>query len=330
MFLALGSLIVLPFLNAVVASIVPDVVLKNGLKMPMLAAGSGGYNDTEAYEALSAALSSGFTMVHTSKEYGNQIGVGQAVATVNRENVFLATMVPGCNTSSEDQSPHNCYRSTLEDMHGDLQHLNVSYVDLMFLHHPPTAARAAKTCAGSCEAVRSQWRAVEDFYYAGKAHSIGVSNYCPSCFECLSTARIFPMVNQIQFHVGMGSDPQGFLSYSKSIEVVPQAYSVLAGLPWENDAHQDILYGNLTTSIASVHNVSTAQVAMRWVTSLGVPSIVKSKSPAHQQQDLDLWSWNLTAQDVKMLNEHKSPGASESPSDSCEAQLIRSLPLKWV
>merc|ERR1711908_150014 len=143
--------------------------------------------------------------------------------------------------------------------------------------------------------IRAQWRAVEQFYFAGRARAIGVSNYCPSCFDCLANTSIFPMVNQIQFHLGMGSNPGNFLSYSRSHGIVPQAYSVLAGLPWGADAHEDILYGNLTTSIARAHNISTAQVAMKWVASLGLPSIVKSSSSAHQQQDLSIFSFNLTA-----------------------------------
>lgn len=70
------------------------------------------------------------------------------------------------------------------------------------------------------------------------------------------------MINQIQFHVGSGVnvDAQALLAYHKSHGVVTQGYSTLGNTPWGHHASKDILHGNLTTSIAKKHNVSTVQV----------------------------------------------------------------------
>ena len=79
----------------------------------------------------------------------------------------------------------------------------VQYVDLMLVHFPPRGNDK------HCGAMQEQWRAMEDFYKAKKARAIGVSNYCPSSFECiLKVANVTPAVNQVEVHIGMGADPE--------------------------------------------------------------------------------------------------------------------------
>merc|ERR1711959_85107 len=109
------------------------------------------------------------------------------------------------------------------------------------------------------------------------------------------------------FHIGMGVDPSGILSYDRGHGIVTQAYSALGNNPFlGKHASDDILKGNLTTRIAAKHNVSTVQIALKWIVQKGVPAVTKSHSAAHLQQDLDLWSFELDDQDVKDLDEHTS------------------------
>merc|ERR1712176_196071 len=117
---------------------------------------------------------------------------------------------------------------------------------------------------------------MEEFYKAGKAKAIGVSNYCPSCFECLKGTDVFPMVNQVMFHVGMGVDPSQIMSYGASKGVVTQAYSALGNTPWTKHANPDILHGNVTGTVARAHNVSNIQVALKWIVQQGIPAVTKS------------------------------------------------------
>merc|ERR1719277_800176 len=99
---------------------------------------------------------------------------------------------------------------------------------------------ALRSCRFSCSAVRDQWAALEEFYNASKARAIGVSNYCPSCFACLDgNATVYPMVNQVGYHIGMGPDPSGFRSFADSKGVVLQAYSPLGNTPWKKGANPD-------------------------------------------------------------------------------------------
>ena len=78
--------------------------------------------------------------------------------------------------------------------------------------------------------MQEQWQALEKIYAEKKARAIGVSNYCQKCIECImQNATVTPMVNQIQYHVGMGPDPDGLISYCAKRNITVEAYSPLGG-----------------------------------------------------------------------------------------------------
>ena len=95
----------------------------------------------------------------------------------------------------------DCYTGTKKDLETDLKLLKLSYVDLVIVHFPPISSMITRSCnnwSGGCQMVRAQWKAMTEFYSEGKARAIGVSNYCPSCYECLEAMDnlTMPMVNQ--------------------------------------------------------------------------------------------------------------------------------------
>mmetsp|Transcript_8239 Transcript_8239/g.15592 ORF Transcript_8239/g.15592 Transcript_8239/m.15592 type:complete len:332 (-) Transcript_8239:22-1017(-) len=289
------------------------IKLRNGKEMPMLAAGVWQYNVSVAYSSVSAALKVGFTSIDTALDYNNQQGVGQAIrdSGVPRSEIFLQTKVPGCGMPG---NPFTCYADTKKNLAKDLELLGLDYVDSVIIHFPPLPSFIVRSCGeltGSCEMVRSQWKAMEEFYNAGKAKAIGVSNYCPSCFECLKKAEVFPMTNQVMFHVGMGPH-SGFdeiMAYGKSHGVVTQAYSVLGNTPWGQHANDDILHGDTTTAIAKHHNKSAVEVALKYVVDKGVPAVTKSNNPAHLASDLGIFDWNMTASEMATLDNYMTPGS---------------------
>ena len=103
-----------------------------------------------------------------------------------------------------------------------------------------------------------------------------MSNFCPSCFECLLDANaVVPAVNQIQLHVGTGPDPEGLMSYCKSKGIVVQAYAPLAAGKVANDP--------LCEKIGKARSKSAAQVGLRWImqSSLKPTIVVKANNPAY-------------------------------------------------
>lgn len=307
----------------------PTVALRNGVQLPLLSAGVYQYNSSVAEASIAAALDAGFSALDTALDYWNQDGVGRAVRAavakgVPREQIFVETKVPGCGNPGENttRNPFTCYEDTKSNLEKDLQFLGLPYVDLVIIHFPPFQSFIFRSCGeltGSCAMIREQWKAMVEFYKAGKAKAIGVSNYCPSCFDCLKGTDVFPMVNQVMYHVGMGRDPGGIVSYGKSHGVVTQAYSVLGNTPWTHHADPKILKGNVTSAIAARHNVSTVQLALKYIVSQGVPAVTKSSSPAHLKADLDLWSWNLTDDEMGQLHSFVIGGIFEKYSFACNS-----------
>jgi len=318
---ALVSKLVPLFLQRVVVAFaatgsMETVQLRNGVEMPFIAAGVWQYNDTEAEVSVKAALQAGFKMVDTAYDYHNQAGVGRAVRSsgVPRKQIFVETKVPGCGLDPA-VSTQNCYLDTHKVLAQDLSLLGLDYVDLVIIHFPPKLSMLLRSCHFICAQVRDQWRAMEEFYAAGKAKAIGVSNYCPSCFACLDgSATVFPMVNQIGYHIGMGADPSGFRSFADSKGVVLQAYSPLGNKPWKKGVDPEILSGNFTSGLAKAHGKSTVQVALKWLIQHGVPVVTKSSNPQHLAQDLDIFSWNLTVSELADADKYRNFGF---PSFAC-------------
>lgn len=255
-------------------------------------------------------------MIDTAYDYYNQVGIGLAIRNsgVARESIFVETKVPGCGFDST--STYHCYNDTKRILQENLDLLNLSYVDLVIIHFPPKVAFVVRSChLFICDEIVDQWRAMEEFYAAGKARAIGVSNYCASCFACLEQkAKVYPMVNQIGYHIGMGPDPSGFKSFAEKHGVVIQGYSVLGNGPMAKGPDQEILHGELTTKLAKAHNKSTVQVALKWHMQHGTPVVTKSDNSQHLKSDLDLWSWNLTDEEMEEADKWERAGM---PSFAC-------------
>jgi diketogulonate reductase-like aldo/keto reductase len=234
-------------------SAIPNVTLNNGVIMPMISAGTWQYDGPTAEQVVKLALSLGYNHIDAANDYNNQVSVGAGLKGVPRSSYFLTTKI-----DSQQQSK-TAYDATMKDMELSLTQLDLDYVDLMLIHFPPTGNDQY------CAAMQEQWRACEDFYKAGKARSIGVSNYCPSSFECiLKTANITPAVNQVEIHVGMGPDPGGIISYCKGKGVQVQAYSPLG------DGSSELISGDLVTGIGKAGIV--ARKISATLASTGTPS----------------------------------------------------------
>mmetsp|Transcript_10857 Transcript_10857/g.15088 ORF Transcript_10857/g.15088 Transcript_10857/m.15088 type:complete len:306 (+) Transcript_10857:188-1105(+) len=288
-----------------VAAVDPTVTLYNGVEMPMVGAGTWQYNSDTAYKSVQAALELGYTHIDTANNYGNQDGVGKALKGRNRTSYFLTTKIPGCKVNR--RHPESCYDDAQRQLSEDLSLLDVQYVDLMLVHFPPLLGG----CGGAnCKAMQAQWKAMEELYRNGSARAIGVSNFCQSCFECLKeTQTILPMVNQVAYHIGMGPDPEGLFSYAKNLGVVMQAYSPLGnGAP-------SLIHGPLTTSIGERYNKSSVQVALKWVVQHEVPVLTKSTNPDYLAQDIDLFDFTLSDDEMSKLDAQTTPAGT--PSFTC-------------
>jgi len=297
-------------LFAATATAIDHVTLNNGVVMPVFAAGTWKYSGDQAEKSVSTAFSVGIRHIDTAHDYcddpsqqlctskSNQIGIARAVRAsgLRRDEMFITTKVPGCG--AQGTSIERCGADSVAAHENNLKQLGMDYVDLLLVHFPPQGC--------NCPAIKQQWDALSVMVAQNKTRALGVSNYCQSCIECLKDSAIVPAVNQVQYHIGMGPDPQGLLSYCKQKGIVVEAYSPL-GL----DKTKKVTSA-LTESIGLAHNKSSVQVALKFVWQSGVPVISKSSNPDHLTEDADLFDWQLTNDEFSKLTALTYPDGNPS------------------
>lgn len=313
----------------------PTLKLRNGVEMPIMSAGVWQYTVAEAEKSVAASLSAGFTHIDTAYDYKNQEGVAKAITAAitggkKREDIFITTKVPGCGIQNSSAiSTDACTKDTATRIADDLQQLGVKYIDLLLIHFPPCPGQDGspkspmeskcyepKTGCDdpkSCDMIKAQWSAVSQAYDKKQLKAVGVSNYCKACLACLDGQKLSPMVNQVHFQVGMGPDPQGFRTLAEKKGIVLQAWSPLG---MGGNGSKPIMHGNLTTELSKKYGKSAVQIALKWIVSRNVSVSTKSSNPVHIAQNLDIFDFELNADDMKALDEANF-AAKDEPSFLC-------------
>lgn len=298
-----------------------DVDTYAPILLPRLSLGTGGYNDSVVEAAILTAFDVGFRGVHTAFDYYNLKGVRRALDQLPRSEVFVTAMTSPCvhvasqpvrNVTDVDA----CEKLTSDEIEEMItSSLGLEYVDLLLLHGPSESFGHHGTCNASVNALNgAQWRAYRDAMRRNRTRSIGVSNFCPSCLSAMTNPT--PSVNQVQWHVGMGNDPDHLMSYCEARGIVVQAYSPLAA-------------GEVATncSVCSAigrkyNNRSAAEVGLRWVTSQAPAAVVKAHRRDYLEDDLlRTFDWNLTREDTLALSALTEPKGQQNghPSWGCTA-----------
>ena len=145
-------------------------------------------------------------------------------------------------------------------------------------------------------------------YRAGKAKAIGVSNYCKASIDCLFDMEdedfVVPVMNQIQYHVGMGPDAEGITSYSSSKNIQIQAYSPM-GLRYHNNT--DLINGTMVTDIGIAHDKAPTSVALKWIIQNDVILSMETNNEDHLKSNIDLFDWTLSDDEMDTLSSATNP-----------------------
>ncbi|MFD9689985.1 aldo/keto reductase [Kitasatospora sp. NPDC059088] len=251
---------------------VPTVKLNNGVEIPQLGFGVFQVPDDETTTAVTAALEAGYRSIDTAAIYGNEAGVGRALAAsgLARQDLFVTTKL-----WNADQG----YDATLRAFDAGLAKLGLDTVDL-YLIHWPTPAR---------DRYVDSWRAIERLAAEGRIRAAGVSNFQPAHLQrLLETSELVPAVNQVELHPGLQqSELRAF-----------HARHGIATEAWSPLAQGAVLDDPAVTAIAERTGKSPAQVVLRWHLQLGNVVIPKSVTPARIRQNLDVFDFELTEQDM--------------------------------
>jgi len=254
---------------------VPTVTLNNGVEIPQLGFGVFQIPDDETTAAVSAALEAGYRSIDTAAVYGNEAGVGAALAAsgIAREELFVTTKL-----WNADQG----YDAALGAFDASLAKLGLEYIDL-YLIHWPTPAR---------DLYRESWQAIEKLVADGRIRAAGVSNFQPAHLRrLLEGTSLVPAVNQIELHPGL---QQGELrALHADLGIVTEAWSPLA--------QGAVLAEPALTEIAERHGKSPAQVVLRWHLQLGNVVIPKSVTPARIHDNIDVFDFALGDEELTAI-----------------------------
>jgi len=259
----------------VAAGLRARTTLNNGQTMPWL--GLGVYqvpNDDDATRTVRTALDHGYRHVDTAALYHNERGVGRALreSGIPREEIFLTTKV-----WNDDIRAGRIEQAC----HASLQRLGLDYVDLYLLHWPIKGIH------------RESWRAMEKLHRAGKARTIGVSNYLiPHLEELLPTAEILPAVNQIEFHPYLQSKTLHDYCRARDIRLTAWSPLMQAG---------PLLRDPVLTGIARKHGKTIAQVILRWDLQVGVVTIPKSVHAERIAENANVFDFELDTADLAVI-----------------------------
>ncbi|MGV9354853.1 aldo/keto reductase [Streptomyces misionensis] len=257
------------------SSPIPTVTLDNGVEIPQLGFGVFQVPDEQTTAAVTSALEAGYRSIDTAAIYGNETGVGRALAAaaLPRDELFVTTKV-----WNADQG----YDATLRAFDTSLAKLGLDYVDL-YLIHWPTPAR---------DLYRDSWRALERLAAEGRIRAAGVSNFQPGHLErLLDGATLTPAVNQIELHPGL--QQAALRAFHAEHGIATEAWSPLA--------QGAVLDDPAITDIAARHGKSPAQVVIRWHLQLGNVVIPKSVTPARIRENLDVFDFALSEREMTAI-----------------------------
>jgi 2,5-diketo-D-gluconate reductase A len=255
----------------------PTLPLANGARIPQLGLGTWPLDDDGAEAAVRSAVQAGYRLVDTAENYRNEVGVGRGIKSsgVAREEIFITTKF---------NKRWHSVQGARQAFEASAQRLGVDYIDLLLIHWPnPQQNRYVEAFAGLVELLRG-----------GEVRAIGVSNFKPEHLErVLAETGATPDINQIQL------DPRRTRAASR-------AYAAKHGIVTESwspiGKGGDLLEEPVITRVAQRYGKTPAQVVLRWHIELGLVTVPKSGQPQRIRENIDIFDFTLTAEEVSEIS----------------------------
>ena len=254
------------------------VLLNSGYEMPILGLGTYSLDYDTCVNSVKTLLGNGGRLIDTAYMYGNEDAVGEGVRQamdeydIPREEIFVITKI----YPSQFSDPESAIEMAL-------QKLDIGYIDMMLLHHPGE---------GDAEA----YKAMEEYVEKGLIHSIGLSNwYVEELTDFLPQVSITPALVQNEIHPFY--QEKDVVPFIQDRGIVVQCWYPLGGRGYT----AELLDNETITAIAAAHNVSSAQVILRWDLQRGIVVIPGSANPEHIKENLDLFGFELTDDEMEQI-----------------------------
>ena len=251
------------------------VTLNSGNEMPINGIGTYSLTGDECYNSIRSALDSGVRLIDTAYMYNNEEEVGRAIRDSNipREEIFVITKIYPTQYDNPEQAINDA-----------LERLDIDYIDMMLLH---------QAGAGDVEAYKTMEKYVEE----GKIRSLGLSNYyVEELEEFLPQVDTMPALVQNEIHPYYQEND--VIPYIQSLGIVVQGWYPLGG----RGHTSELLNDEVIVDIANNHNVSSAQVILRWNLQKGVVVIPGSSNPNHIEENTELYDFELIDEEMERIN----------------------------
>lgn len=257
--------------------VIPTRRLNDGHALPAIGLGTGGLSGEAAVAAVAGGLAAGYRLVDTAIRYGNEAEVGEAIrlSGVPRAEIVVASKLPGS---------HHAYDLAVTAVQESVRRLGVDRIDL-YLIHWPNPRRGLFVQA---------WQALVDLQADGVLGSIGVCNFLPEHLDALTAATgVMPAVNQVEVHPYF-PQPQ-VLAANAARGILTQSWAPLG-------RRTGLREDPAVAAIAAAHARTAAQVVLRWHLQLGAVPIPKSADPARQAENLAVFDFDLTPDEMAALS----------------------------
>ncbi|MFW6326724.1 MAG: aldo/keto reductase [Bacteroidota bacterium] len=253
---------------------IENVILNNGVKMPILGFGTLYLNGAEGEQCVADAISLGYRLLDTATIYENEEAVGAGIkkSGIKREELFV---------TSKLWVDDSGYESTKKAFETSLSKLGTDYLDLYLIHRP----------RGD---VKGTWKAMIDLYNEKKIRAIGVSNFeAHQIKELIEESQVVPAVNQIETHAFF-QQPEAY-EFLNEYKVQMEAWSPLA------QGRNGHFTNETLAAIGEKYNKNNAQVSLRWHYQRGIVAIPRTSQKAHMKENLNIFDFQLNEADMNTI-----------------------------
>lgn len=269
-----------------------QVVLNNGLTMPMIGLGTHAIPNNQMGKVIAIAYEMGYRKFDTAWLYRNEEAIGEALknSSIPREQIFITSKLHVNNLYFHRyhcRMPNIQIRSVRKAFEGSCRRLKTDYLDLYLIHWP--------------------WPGFEWMYEdalklkeSGRIKAVGVSSFLPKHLEKLALCSLpMPEVNQYEVNPLNSQEEETKYNQSKGIQV--EAYASFGTTRATETASNEILGNKEIVSIAEIHGKTPSQVVLRWTVQRGISVIPRSKSRIHLEENLNIFDFSLSENEMARI-----------------------------